>query len=194
MDKPTNDLPNNSQGDKIFKLEQNIVLIGFMGAGKSTIGTFLASLLEMKFVETDELIEQELGLPVSAIFERYGEGFFRDKETEIIQELTNLAPGTAVISTGGGVVLRPVNFTALKEAGLVFFLEASAEEVYKRLKDKGDRPLLQGGSIQEKIVALMEKRKDLYNKADFKISTNQKEPAEIVREIIDLAVAAGRDI
>ncbi len=194
MDKPNDDLPNNFLGDKISKLEQNIVLIGFMGAGKSTIGSFLAALLEMKFVETDELIEQKLGLPVSTIFEKYGEGFFRDRETEIIQELKSLAPGTAVISTGGGVVLRPGNLTALKETGLVFFLEASAEEVFKRLKDKGDRPLLQGGSIQEKIVALMEKRKDLYNKADFKICTNRKEPGEIAREIIDLAVAAGRDI
>ena len=165
-------------------LEQNIVLTGFMGSGKTTVGQILAGILKWNFIETDRLIEQSLGMPILKIFELHGEDFFRDKECEIVQTVKSLPPGTCVISTGGGVVLRPENIAALKATGMIFYLDLSAKEALLRLKDKKDRPLLQEGGLMNTISGLMNQRRHLYDSsADYKVNTEGKKPEEVAREI-----------
>ncbi len=169
-----------------YSLEHNIVLIGFMGAGKSTVGSATAELLGVRFIETDEKIEKKTGQLISKIFEKYGEEYFRDLESDVIKELRKMPPGTCVVSTGGGAVLRHENISALKEIGKLVLLEVNTEEVLRRLKGKIDRPLLQGNSLMETIESLLEQRKDCYNRADYRVNTEGKKPREIAEEIICL--------
>ncbi|MCK5176538.1 MAG: shikimate kinase, partial [Candidatus Aenigmarchaeota archaeon] len=123
-------------------MNKNIVLIELMGSGKTTLGNYLAQKISIEFFDTDELIIQKTAKPISKIFEEEGELFFRDIESEIIQEVAQ--KHCVVISTGGGAVLREENVENLKKTGILFYLEASPEELYNRVKDDSSRPLLKG--------------------------------------------------
>lgn len=162
--------------------KKNIVLTGFMGTGKTTVGRFLAKKLGMSFVDVDELIEKTTGLKITEIFARFGEAYFRDIETEIIKAITKNS--SQVIATGGGAVLRDENLNALKSKGVVFCLTASEDVIFDRVKDNNERPLLQGEDPKEKIRKLLVQRMPRYMMADFIINTDGLTQEEVTEKII----------
>lgn len=164
--------------------DKNIFLIGFMGAGKSTIARALHRRLELPLVEMDERIVQEQGMPINDIFDRFGEERFRDIESELVKTLGQQAP--SIISCGGGVVVRPQNVEAMRESGRIVFLAASPETVYERVKHSNERPILNGHMNVAYIAELMEKRRALYEAAaDVRIVTDGSSRDEICDEILD---------
>lgn len=161
----------------------NIFLIGFMGVGKSTIAKLLAKELQAELVEMDETIEAEAGMSINEIFEKFGEQHFRDLETALVERVAKT--GGAVVSCGGGAVLRPENVELMKQSGKIIFLSATPETIYERVKHSTNRPLLNGNMNVEYIRGLMERRKEAYeNAADVVISTDGKWKSQIVEEIL----------
>jgi shikimate kinase len=165
----------------MMKDYQNIILIGFMGAGKSTVGRRLAQELKWKFVDTDALIEEVTGLAISAIFQRYGESRFRTEESLVVKKVC--AQRHSVISTGGGTVMNPENFELLKKNGLVIYLFVSLEDVRKRVGNS-DRPLLKRSPAE--VLALWQSRQDTYAQAPCIVDTTNKGVDEVVGEIMKL--------
>lgn len=163
---------------------KNIVLTGFMGAGKTTIGKALAKMLHMKLVDVDEEIEISQKMTINDIFKIYGEPYFRDIETAMIKKLSHNK--NCIISTGGGAVLRDENMEALKENGIVFCLAANAETILKRTGNNQDRPLLKVENPKEKIEELLAYRRPFYEKAGIMIETDGKTPLQIAEEIMEL--------
>lgn len=167
----------------IHKLD-NIVLIGFMGSGKSTVGMALAEKMGFAFLDTDAYIEKKAGMSISEIFENHGEGYFRELETNVIRELMETTNHT-VFSTGGGMPLRDENASLLRLLGTTVYLQASAKETYERVKDDDKRPLLQCEDPYGRIVALLEERRPLYERASHLcIQTDGKTVESIVDEVI----------
>ncbi len=162
----------------------NIVLIGFMGSGKTSVGTTLAALLEMNYIDTDNIIVEDFGTSVNEIFGTYGEARFRKLETEAIRGLKDVK--NTVISCGGGVILNPENIELLKNNGTVVWLKVSPEEAYERLLDDSSRPLLENVFTMKKMSEILESRLPLYeNSGDIAISTDGREIQEIAEEIIE---------
>lgn len=162
---------------------ENIFLIGFMGAGKSTIARTLQKQLAMPLVEMDARIVQEQGMSINDIFAKYGEAHFRDVESQLI--LTLGKEGNTIVSCGGGVVVRPQNVEYMRKSGRIVYLKAQPETIYERVKNSTDRPILNGHMNVPYIAELMEKRRELYeNAADITIQTDGKSREEIAEEII----------
>lgn len=161
----------------------HLILIGFMGAGKTTVGKGYARKHYRRFIDTDELIVRKAGMSIPEIFKTRGEETFRQLETEVLRDL--LAESSqAVISVGGGLPLREENRCLLHQLGKVVYLDISAGEVWRRLKGTSDRPLLEGGDAGEKIEALLGKRRPIYEQtADQVISVNDKTPEEVINEL-----------
>lgn len=167
------------------KLDFNVFLIGFMGAGKSTIARCLEKELGMELVEMDERIVKEQGMSINEIFEQKGEAGFRDIESQLVIDLGNQEK--SIVSCGGGVVVRPQNVDNMKKSGKIIFLTATPETILDRVKDGTDRPLLNGHMNVEYIQELMNKRLALYEgAADYKVATDGKTVGEICTEIITL--------
>ena len=165
-------------------MRENIFLIGFMGAGKSTIAKALCKELQMQLVEMDARIVEEQGMSINDIFAQYGEDHFRDIESQLI--LTLGEEGNTIVSCGGGVVVRPQNIEFMKKGGKVVFLSATPETIYERVKNSADRPILNGHMNVEYIAELMEKRRALYEAAaDIKIETDGKSRSVICKEIME---------
>lgn len=161
----------------------NIFLIGFMGVGKSTIAKLLAKELQAELVEMDETIEAEAGMSINEIFEQFGEQHFRDLETALVERVAKT--GGAVVSCGGGAVLRPENVELMKQSGKIIFLSGTPETIYERVKHSTNRPLLNGNMNVEYIRGLMERRREAYeNAADVVISTDGKWKSQIMEEIL----------
>ena len=157
----------------------NIVLIGFMGTGKSTVGKRLANTLAWDFVDTDSLIGEVTNLSVSEIFRRHGETRFRSEERIVVEKLSQQEQ--VVIATGGGTVLNPLNWQVLTKNGIVIALHASIEVILNRVGHKNDRPLLKG--TREEIEKLWSERQECYAQADFMVDTSDKTIDEVVSEI-----------
>lgn len=142
----------------------NVVLVGPMGAGKSTVGRLLASRLGLGFVDTDSVIEERTGADIPWIFDVEGEDGFRQRETNVLNDL--LSENTPlVIATGGGIVTRPENLPLLQSLGTVFFLKASIEQLVARTSKDKKRPLLQVADPKAKIKELVAQRTPLYEEA-----------------------------
>ena len=163
-------------------MNKNIVLIGFMGSGKSMIARELGIRLKAQVVATDALIEDREGKPIQEIFKSKGEAYFRDLETEIIKEVS-LRRGI-IIDCGGGVVLRKENLKLLKTNGIVFYLQATPEIIYQRIKNEGHRPLLKVSDPLGRIKELYQQRLPLYNQADHTIDANDASIEGPVVEIL----------
>ena len=162
---------------------KNVYLIGFMGAGKSTIARGLSEEYGLKHMEMDEQIEKEEGMKISEIFELKGEAYFREKETKLLEYCT--AFSDLVVSCGGGVPMRTENVLEMKKNGHVVWLNVSSETVYKRVKNTHHRPLLEGNMNVSYIEELLNKRRPKYEAAaDVVVFADGKSIQEICREII----------
>ena len=169
------------QGKKLF--DYNIVLIGFMGAGKSTISAFLRDALAMDVVEMDQVIAERERMSISDIFEKCGEPYFRDLETKLLVELQEKT--NTVVSCGGGVAMRECNVTEMKKNGKVVLLTAKPETILERVENNHDRPLLENNKTVAYIAELMEKRREKYEAAaDMIIETDGKSAQKICEEMI----------
>lgn len=167
------------------KVDYNIFLIGFMGAGKSTIARVLQKELDMELIEMDERIVEEQGMSINEIFEQKGEDGFRDIESQLVIDLGK--QDKAIVSCGGGVVIRPENVKNMKKSGKIIYLTAKPETILDRVKDSTQRPLLNGHMNVEYINELMSKRKDFYEEAaDYKVATDGKNVSQICQEIITI--------
>lgn len=163
---------------------KNIVLIGFMGTGKTTVGKRLAGRLGWQFVDTDREIERVTGKTIPQIFAQDGEVRFRSEERLVIQKLSRREG--LVIATGGGAVLDPENVADLKRNGVLICLAADPEIIYQRVKGKKHRPLLnKKGDLQEQIRTLLTARAPFYAVADFTIDTGNISSGEVVNKIIN---------
>lgn len=175
------------QEGKLF--DYNIVLIGFMGAGKSTVSDCLNRLLAMEVVEMDQIISEREGMAISDIFEVHGEPYFRDLETDLLIEMQSKT--NVVISCGGGVPMRERNVIEMKKNGKVVLLKARPETILERVKDNHDRPLLENNKNVGFIAELMEKRREKYEAAaDIIIETDGKTELEICGELIHSLIDA----
>lgn len=160
-----------------------IFLIGFMGTGKTTVSSILSQNLFSPVIEMDQRIERESSMKISDIFEKYGEEYFRDLETELIRTLSEEKP--AVISCGGGAVLRKENVEMMRKAGTIVLLTARPETVLKRVWGDNSRPNLKGRMTIEGIQELMDRRRSVYEEAaELVIETDGKKPEEIAGEIL----------
>lgn len=169
-----------------MKKDENIILIGFMGCGKTSVGIRLAKTLGYRFVDTDQVIETEYGASISAIFEKEGEEGFRRMETAVVKRLHDTAMHT-VISTGGGLPLRKENVELMKEMGCVIYLKTNRETTLIRLSGDTERPLLSGPHIKERIDELLQERVPLYEAAaDESIIADNRSFHEILQEIEEL--------
>ncbi len=164
----------------------NIILIGFMGCGKSTVGVRLSYHLRLPFLDTDKLCEQKMGKTIREAFEQDGEPFFRKTETEVITDLADRKDAN-IIATGGGLPLREENRKILKDVGLTFYLRATPETIFDRIGHDTKRPLLLCEDPKSRIESLMKERDPLYTAAaDHVIDVDGKDFRSIVREIASL--------
>ena len=165
---------------------KRIVLMGFMGAGKTTIGKALAERLSWDFIDTDAEIEKEQGRKISEIFETEGEQAFRDMETRLLKKLEK-SEEQFVLSIGGGMPVREENRAFLRNIGTVIYLKTSKEEIIRRVSGDTNRPLLQGGALEEKVTNLMNAREQIYKDTAHKeVVTDGKNPQKVVNEILEL--------
>ena len=165
----------------VTEKRSNIVLVGFMGTGKTSVGKQLASQLRMHYVDTDDVVEQISGRSISDIFAEDGEPAFRQIESEAVQKVSELSDH--VISTGGGVVLKKANMAILKRNGTIFCLTATAEEIYRRVGHETHRPLLQTPDALAKIRAMLTERAPYYAQADYTVKTTGRSLEEIIADI-----------
>jgi shikimate kinase len=161
---------------------KNIVIIGFMATGKTTVGRRLAQRLKRAFVDTDKEIESVTGKTVAQIFARDGIKRFRSEEDLLVKKLS--LKEDLVIATGGGIVLNPENVRLFKEHGILIALTASPDVIYQRVKGKKHRPLLTGRDLREKINRLLKERESIYNAADLTVNTGIGSVDESVEQII----------
>ncbi|MCP5520665.1 MAG: shikimate kinase [Verrucomicrobiales bacterium] len=161
---------------------RNIALIGFMGAGKSTVGQAVARQLRFEFVDTDHLIEARAGMPISEIFAQQGEAAFRQIEQQVVTELAGRHH--TVIATGGGVGANAEHLASLKKHALVVCLWVSPEVVWRRVRNQTHRPLLQVPDPQARIVQLLEERTPVYRQADVLMNSGLRQLTQVVQNVV----------
>ena len=160
-----------------------IFLVGPMGAGKTTIGRYLASALQLPFIDTDHEIEQRSGADIPWIFDVEGEQGFRDREHKVLYDICQSSP--AVIATGGGIVIREENRQLLNQSGTSVFLQTSVSQQLRRTGNDRSRPLLNEGDPAQKLKNLMIVREPLYREvADIIIATENNKPRLTVQSIV----------
>jgi shikimate kinase len=164
---------------------RNIILLGFMGSGKTTIAAKLSHLLGMKYVSTDDMIEKREKATINEIFEKKGEDYFRDVESKVLAEAC--AMKDVVIDTGGGVVLRDSNWAVMKSGGVTVCLTADESAIMARTKKYKHRPLLNVEDPKARIRSLLNKRAPLYAKADHRIDTGKLTVKQVIDEIEKIA-------
>lgn len=160
----------------------NIVLVGFMGTGKSEVGRRLAARLGRVFIDTDTVIEQKMGISIAQLFAEKGENYFRQQERHVIAQTCQ--SNGQIIATGGGAIVDPLNAQQLKENGFVVCLSAVPEVIYERVRCHADRPLLQGEDPLTKIRTLLQARAEAYAQADVTIDTSQRSADEVTDAVL----------
>ncbi len=164
---------------------KKIALIGMMGSGKSTISKLLSQKLGYALSELDEIFEQQEKISIKEYFKNFGEESFRLKETKILKN--EIANENIIISCGGGIVLKKENQEILFNPDiLTVYLETDVENIYNRIKFDSSRPLLQVQNPKKEIEKILNSRKNLYEKAQAKIQTSNKQPDEITKEILEI--------
>lgn len=170
----------------VRRMLPNLLLIGFMGTGKSSIGRLAAGRLRFRFYDTDRLVVERTGLPIPEIFERFGEAHFRNLETGALESSAHLRH--CVFATGGGIVVREENRHRLRELGFVVQLTASEEVIFERVSRNTNRPLLKTADPRATISAMLEARRPLYEAtAHLTIDTSSASRSELARTIVTAA-------
>lgn len=171
-------------------MHPNLVLIGFMGCGKSSVGRRLAGLTGHRFVDTDELIIQAEGRSITDIFAQEGEEYFRSAETRALQGV--IGQNGIILSTGGGLILRLENREILRQIGIVAWLDARPEILFERASRSGKRPLLQTENPWQTFMNLLDSRRDIYTgTADFRIDSSDLGHDDVAQTLLDEAVKHG---
>lgn len=161
---------------------RNIFLVGFMGAGKTTVGRVLAGRLGYRYCDSDKVIETKAGKTIPEIFSGLGEDRFRELESETLESLAGKTK--QVIATGGGTVMRDRNWDAMKKGGVTVYLKAPAEVIWNRIKHSKTRPLLNVDNPLDAAKELLEERIPFYEKADLTVDTESLSVEEIASEIV----------
>jgi shikimate kinase len=168
------------------KHEQNIYLIGFMGAGKTTVGSILAKKLNREFFDTDAIIEKKLGLTISQIFSTKGESVFRNIESKVVKNVAKNR--AAVIALGGGSILHPDNWEVVKDSGISIYLKWDLQFLLPRILKEDTRPLVKNnmdGTGRAEIEKMLGQREPFYERADFILECGSNlEPSQIAEQII----------
>ena len=165
-------------------LRKNIILVGFMGTGKTTCGRLVAKRLGYEFIDMDDVIETRAGKAISSIFAEDGEATFRRMESELAVELAGREG--LVIGAGGGVVLNPANLEAFDRTGTTVCLLASPDTVLQRVAGETHRPLLEDGEKAERIRALLAQRQSLYEAIPLNVQTDDQTPEEVAERILKM--------
>lgn len=171
----------------------NIVLIGMMASGKSTVGRLLANAMGRPFIDTDALVEERAGMPIPQVFAEQGEAAFRELEAAVVTDV--MARDGQVVATGGGVVLRPENREVLRAGGMVFWLDVPATELYDRAVAQGveGRPLLAGKDPSGRLAALAAARREAYAAAaHVRMDGAGREPGALADQIRALVEKADK--
>ncbi|OGS24353.1 MAG: hypothetical protein A2297_02935 [Elusimicrobia bacterium RIFOXYB2_FULL_48_7] len=163
----------------------NIVLTGFMGTGKSSVGKKLADLLGWQYFDTDEMIEHDTRTTIADIFDKRGEPFFRNEETRAARSISK--KNNCVIATGGGIVLKKENMEIFEKTSLIVNLSASPEVIFERTKNDTTRPLLNKPDPMQEIIKLLEARKPYYVRCNISINTDNLSVDEVVEKIAEYA-------
>ncbi len=165
-------------------MKENVILIGFMGTGKTSLGKLLANKLGRGFVDVDQKIESTAKMSIPEIFETYGEKYFRELEKNAVKEICTRR--NLVIATGGGTVKDKENFRLLKNSGVIVCLTTEPEEIFRRTERRGERPVLDGGNDRlETIKNLLAERQKFYAQADYTIDTTDWSPLQIMNKICE---------
>jgi len=167
-------------------MSKNIILVGLMGAGKSTIGRILAKKLNKEFLDSDRVIEERTGVDIATIFELEGEKGFREREAQIIEELCQMT--NIILATGGGSILRKENRENMKEFGEVVYLSTNAELLYSRIRYDKTRPLMQTPNPLNTLRRLLEDREPYYKEVSDLVITTGKQKANVIVKRIENAL------
>jgi shikimate kinase len=163
---------------------RNIILVGFMGTGKSSTGKIVAERLARTFIDMDSAIEEREGKPIPRIFAEEGEPHFRALERKMVQELA--ARSNLVVAPGGGIELNPDNVKDFSRTGLVICFHATPKMILSRVGQDTNRPLLQGGDKLQKITDLLAKRQPLYDAIPCRIETDGLTPADVAEKVLEV--------
>ena len=166
---------------------RNLILVGLMGAGKSAIGKLVAAQLGLPYIDTDHEIESAAQMSIADIFAAYGEPEFRALETRVIERV--LAEGPAIVSTGGGAFINPVNRELIASSGLSLWLKADLETLWDRVKRRQTRPLLKTENPKQTLKDLMDKRYPVYAKADVTVHSRNVRKEAVMRDVLKALAA-----
>ncbi len=166
-------------------MKGNLILIGFMGTGKTSLGKLLATKLGRGFIDLDQKIEQDANMTIPEIFELHGEKYFRELEKSAVRETCEKK--NLVIATGGGTVKDSENLQLLKNSGVIVCLTCEPEEIYNRTARRGERPVLDGGGNERlaTIKKLLAEREKFYSQADYTVDTTNWSPMQIMNDICE---------
>ena len=164
-------------------MKGNVILIGFMGTGKTSLGKLLATKLGRTFIDLDQKIEKDSGMTITEIFEKHGESYFRELEKQAVHKVT--MKKNLVIATGGGTVKDAENLKLLKDSGVVICLTTEPEEIFNRTERRGERPVLDNGGEERlaTIKKLLAERQQFYSQADYTVDTTNWSPLQIMNDI-----------
>ena len=166
-----------------YAKSDHLILVGFMGAGKTTVGRVLAALTGREFVDLDHWIEERAKTSIKNIFAVKGEEYFRTLESEALEAMTQRTH--CVVATGGGIVGRARNWDVMRRLGTVVYLENDWETIVSRIGDCPDRPLVTGKDL-ENVRALFAQRQPLYEQADLRVAVKNQEPSEVALTIVEM--------
>tara|TARA_B100001094_G_scaffold126903_1_gene122958 strand:- start:539 stop:1045 length:507 start_codon:yes stop_codon:yes gene_type:complete len=164
---------------------KNIFIVGSMGSGKTSIGKILAKNNHLSFLDTDHEIIRRCGYSIPDIFEKFGEEYFRELETEQLKEMYGMKDH--VVSTGGGIILQKQNIELIKDLGIIIFLDISINSQIDRVKNRKNRPLINDNNLKDNLLSLKKIRDPIYKKiSNYIIDVSEKERGQIVTEIQEI--------
>ncbi len=175
-----------------WRLRKTVVLIGMMGAGKTAVGTALARNLGVRFIDSDDEIVKAANMSIAEIFERDGEAFFREKESQVLGRLLRGRP--AILSTGGGAFLSDRNRRMIADKGVSVWLKADLDLLWQRVRHKTTRPLLRTADPRATLAALLEARAPVYALADLTVQSRAEYSIEAMAEQVLRALQTRRDV